>query len=177
MNIIYVVSKSIKEKIHRRKYTQCACVQYKRKTYLRQPEAETAFLLPDCHHGEFAIRVVAFLCRNSFHISNLTRTTILMCNVNTLTRIFMDSFVWYYGCILSFNAICVRCRLQRGQSGERPARFITRVLSRQHCLISSACDVFFSIVWHIMHTPGNTLLRSPVLAACKSLADTLASLH
>lgn len=40
----------------------------KRKPYVRQPEAVTAFLLRDCHHGEFAMMLLAFLLRNYLYI-------------------------------------------------------------------------------------------------------------
>lgn len=34
----------------------CACALRRRKPYVRQAETVTSFLLPDCHHGEFAMR-------------------------------------------------------------------------------------------------------------------------
>ena len=88
---------------------------------MREPEAVTSFLLPDCHHGEFAMRVLAFLCRISLFISHSSGTTRVVCVANTPIRIFMKCLKRQFGFIYSFNDMSVKCRLlpalQRGRSG------------------------------------------------------------
>lgn len=121
---------------------QTAHAYRKAEAVLGQTEAETFFLLPDCHHGELAMRVLAFLSRISFDISRCSGTTRVMCIANTLIRIFVRCLTWTCRFLLSFIAMSVRCRLspavQRGPirpRGPRSARFsypASLVLSPEH---------------------------------------------
>lgn len=89
----------------------CACAMHRRKVYVRHPEVLTSFLLPDCHHGECAMRVTHFLSRISFLISHCTLTTRVVQTHNTPIGTFVKCLIWLHMIILSFIALRVTCRL------------------------------------------------------------------
>lgn len=98
-NVIIETSKWFIKMLMSRSKTKkyCACVSSRRKPYVRQAEAVTSFLLPDCHHGEFAMRVLAFLIRISFHISQCSGATRVVCVANTIMSTFVKCLFWHVG--------------------------------------------------------------------------------
>lgn len=98
----------------------CACVASKRKPYLRKAEAVTSFLLPDCHHGKSAMRVLAFLIRISVYISQCSVTTRVVYIANAPMSIIGKCLCLACWCFSCFSPFSVRCRqhpaLQRGPS-------------------------------------------------------------
>lgn len=78
---------------------------------MRQAEAVTSFLLPDCHHGEFAMSVLAFSSRISLYKVKYSGVTWAMGIVNVVVHVSVKCLTKSRLSLLGFNAVCVRCRL------------------------------------------------------------------